>query len=134
VYEFYPDVYAASIETRAYWPILSSDLDIFLHWCVFCVRFHRVDLKAYRLHFSSKVWERLCIDITGSHPKSSRSNCFTFTLSDHFAKWTEAIAFRNHMATTAPRVFMVRVFSRFGAPHSCFIIVALSSSPTVFAT
>jgi len=112
VSEISPDFYTASIETRAYWPILSSDLDIFLRWCILCVRLHRVDLKAYRLHLSSNVWERLCIDIAGPHPKSSRSHRFTFTLSDHFAKGAEAIAFISRMATVAVRGFVVRVFSK----------------------
>ena len=62
-------------------------------------------------------WERVSIDITGPHPKSSRQNQYILTLVDHFSKWAEAIPLRNHTAPTVARALMVHVFSRFGAPR-----------------
>ena len=62
-------------------------------------------------------WERVSVDITGPHPKSSRQNQYILTLVDHFSKWAEAIPLRNHTAPTVARALMVHVFSRFGAPR-----------------
>ena len=62
-------------------------------------------------------WLRVSLDITGPHPRSSRSNQYILTLVDHFSKWAEAIPLRNHTAPTVARALMVHVFSRFGAPQ-----------------
>ena len=62
------------------------------------------------------VWERVSVDITGPHPKSSKMNQFILTLVDHFSKWAEAVPLRNHTAPTVARALMTHVFSRFGSP------------------
>jgi len=62
-------------------------------------------------------WLRVSVDITGPHPRSSKSNQFILTLMDHFSKWAEAIPLRNHTAPTVARALMTDVFSRFGAPQ-----------------
>jgi len=111
---------AASIQARAYWPTWSSDLDIFLRSCVPCARYHRGAIPrnaSLQPSLVGEVWERVSIDITGPHPKSSRSNCYILTLVDHFSKWAEAIPLRNHTAPVVARALMVHVFSRFGAPR-----------------
>ena len=58
----------------------------------------------------------MSVDITGPHPRSSRSNQYILTLVDHFYKWAEAIPLRNHTAPTVARALMTHVFSKFGAP------------------
>ena len=111
---------AASIQARAYWPTWSSDLDIFLRSCIPCARYHRGRIPrnaSLQPSLVGEVWERVSIDITGPHPKSSRSNCYILTLVDHFSKWAEAIPLRNHTAPVVARALMVHVFSRYGAPN-----------------
>jgi len=61
-------------------------------------------------------FERVCIDITGPHPRSLKGHVFLLTVMDRFTKWAEAIPLRNHTAPTVARALMANVFSRFGVP------------------
>jgi len=111
---------AASIQSRAYWPTWSSDLDTFLKECEPCARYHRGTVPrkaALCTPMVGEPWIRVSVDITGPHPRSSKSNQFILTLVDHFSKWAEAIPLRNHTAPTVARALMTHVFSKFGAPQ-----------------
>ena len=110
---------AATVQARAYWPSWSTDLDTYLKQCIPCARYHRgkipkhVKLQPFPV---GGPWERVSIDITGPHPKSSHQNEYILTCVDHFSKWAEAIPLRNNTAPTVARALMTHVFSRFGAP------------------
>jgi hypothetical protein len=111
---------ASAIQSRAYWPTWSSDLDLFLRQCIPCSRYHRgaVPRRApIQVSLVGEPWERVSVDITGPHPRSSRSNQYILTLVDHFSKWAEAIPLANHTAPVVARALMVHVFSKFGAPR-----------------
>jgi len=111
---------SAAVQLRVYWPSWSSDLDIFLRRCESCARYHRGVIPRHgslRPFFAGEPWERVSVDITGPHPRSARQNQYILTCVDHFSKWAEAIALRNHTAASVARVLMVHVFSRFGAPR-----------------
>jgi len=60
---------------------------------------------------------RVSVDITGSHPKSTRGNQYILTLVDHFSKWAEAMPIRNHTAFTVARQLMINVFTKYGVPQ-----------------
>jgi transposase InsO family protein len=60
--------------------------------------------------------ERLAIDITGPHPKSSAGHVYILTVLDPFTKWAEAVPLRNHEATTVARALTDQVFNRIGIP------------------
>jgi len=110
---------AAAIQSRAYWPTWSSDLDIFLKTCISCARYHRGKIPrqaTLQPSLVGEVWDRVSVDITGPHPLSSRSNKYILTLVDHFSKWAEAIPLRNHTAPVVAKALMTHVLSRFGAP------------------
>ena len=109
---------AAAIQARAYWPPWSSDLDDFLRRCEPCARYHRGKVKPQaklRPFPAGEPWERVSIDITGPHPRSSRQNQYILTCIDSFSKWAEAIPLKNQTAPTVARALMPHVFSRFGA-------------------
>ena len=111
---------AAAVQSRAYWPTWSSDLHLFVRQCESCARYHRGAVRpqvALQTPLVGEPWERVSVDITGPHPRSSRQNQYILTLVDHFSKWAEAIPLRNHTAPTVARALMVHVFSRFGAPR-----------------
>jgi len=111
---------AASVQSRAYWPTWSTDLEAFLKGCESCARYYRgYTPKKARLNASlvGEPWFRVSVDITGPHPRSSKSNQYILTLVDHFSKWAEAIPLRNHTAVSVARALMTHVFSRFGAPQ-----------------
>jgi len=110
---------AAGIQSRAYWPTWSSDLNMFLKTCVSCARYHRGSAprqSSLQPLLVGEPWERISIDITGPHPRSSRSNQYILTLVDHFTKWAEAIPLRNHTAPVVARALVNHVFCRYGAP------------------
>jgi len=109
----------AGIQSRAYWPTWSSDLDMFLKACVPCARYHHGNAPrnaSLQPLLVGEPWERISIDITGPHPHSSRSHQYILTLVDHFSKWAEAIPLRNHTAPVVARALMNHVFCRFGSP------------------
>ena len=111
---------AATVQARVYWPSWSTDLDTFLRECSVCARYYRGTAPrkvAMQTPLVGGPWLRVSLDITGPHPRSSRSNQYILTLVDHFSKWAEAIPLRNHTAPTVARALMVHVFSRFGAPQ-----------------
>ena len=110
---------SAAIQQRAYWPTWSSDLARFLQRCTTCVRYHRGSLPRHaemQTPLVGEPWEKVSIDITGPHPKSSKQNAYILTCVDHFTKWAEALPIPNHTATTVARTLVVHVFSRFGTP------------------
>ena len=110
---------AAAVQTRAYWPTWSSDLDQFMKQCVPCSRYHRGKIP-HKVEMQTPMvgepWERMSIDITGPHPRSSRGNIYILTMVDHFSKWAEAIPLSRHTAPVVARALMTHVFSRFGMP------------------
>jgi transposase InsO family protein len=110
---------AVAVQSRAYWPTWSTDLDAFMRQCEPCARYHRgvVPRQAeMQVSLVGEPWERISIDITGPHPKSSRGNVFILTLVDHFSKWAEAMPLSSHTAPVVARALMTHVFSRYGTP------------------
>jgi hypothetical protein len=110
---------AAASQSRVYWPFWSSDLSVFLRSCAVCAQYKRGKApRQTRLQTPpvGEPWERVSVDITGPHPRSSKGNQYMITLVDHFSKWAEAIAVPNHTAITVARVLVMQIFSRFGAP------------------
>ena len=104
---------ALAVQSRAYWPSWSSDVERFVKQCESCARYHRGAIPRRGGLCPSVVgepWERISIDITGPHPKSSRQNQFILTCVDHFTKWAEAIPLKNHTASTVARALMTHVF------------------------
>ena len=110
---------AAAVQARAYWPSWSADVVACLKKCHQCTRYHRgkpprqAELQTPRV---GEPWERISIDITGPHPRSSRGNIYILTIVDHFSKWAEALPIPNHTAVTVAKMLVTHVLSRFGAP------------------
>lgn len=110
---------SAAIQSRAYWPSWVSDMEKFLKQCTACARYHRGAIPrraGLQPTLVGEPWERISVDITGPHPRSSRQNQYILTCVDHFSKWAEAIPLANHTAVTVARALMTHIFSRFGSP------------------
>ena len=110
---------SAAVQSRSYWPSWSSDVESYIRRCTACTQYHRGALPKQAVlqnPIAEEPWERVSIDITGLHPKSSRQNVYILTLVDHFSKWAEAISIPKHTATTVAKALMVNVFARFGLP------------------
>ena len=111
---------AFAVQSRAYWLSWTFDVDSFIKQCEPCERYHRGAIPrrgGLCPTVVGELWDRVSVDITGSHLKSLRQNQFILTCVGHFTKWAEAIPLRNHTAVTVARVLMTHVFSRFGAPR-----------------
>ena len=114
-----PDRTAKQIQRRAYWVAWSKDVRTFIRGCEACARYTRSDAPHQGFLQAAPVgepWERVAIDITGPHPVSKSGNRFILTVLDHFSKWTEAFAIRNHEAVTVAKLLADQVFARFGIP------------------
>jgi len=110
---------SASVQSRAYWPSWSSNIESFVRKCAVCAQYHRGALlrqAALQMPVVGEPWERISIDMTGPHPKSSHKNVYILTLVAHFSKWAEAISNPNHTAATVAKALVVNVFSRYGIP------------------
>jgi len=110
---------AAILQARGYWPTWSADLASYVRRCRPCAQYHRGTLPRHaelQCPQAGEPWERVSIDITGPHPKSSRQNQYILTVVDHFSKWAEAIPTRDHTASTVARMLMTHVIPRYGAP------------------
>jgi len=66
-------------------------------------------------------WERIGVDVTGSHPRSSKGNVYIITTIDHFTKYAFAMPVRNHEATTVARFLVDKIFVQFGAPRQLLL-------------
>jgi len=109
----------AAIQSRAYWPCWVTDLDAFLRQREPCARYHREAISRHAGLQPTLVvepLERVSIDITGPHNRSSRQKQYILTCVDYFSKWAEALPLKNHTATTVARAIMTHIFFRFGAP------------------
>ena len=114
-----PDRTAKQVQRRAYWVAWGRDVKTFVRQCEPCVCYKRGEAPKQGLLQAAPVgepWERVAIDITGPHPVSKAGNRFILTVLDHFSKWTEAFAIRNHEATTVAKILADQVFARFGIP------------------
>jgi transposase InsO family protein len=110
----------SGIQLRAYWPTWKTDVDTFLRACEPCARYFRGRIHRQaplQTPLIGEPWQRVSVDITGPHPRSSNSKQYILTLVDHFSKWAEAIPLSNHTAPTVAKALMTHIFSRFGVPR-----------------
>ena len=69
---------SAAVQSRAYWPSWSTDIESYVKRCSVCAQYHRGALPkqaALQTPLAGEPWERVSIDITGPHPKS----CLLYT-------------------------------------------------------
>src|SRR6266536_1123451 len=107
------------VRRRAYWPGWSKDVQRFCQACQACARYKRGAPPRQGLLEpieTGSPFEKISIDITGPHPKSSKGNVYILTLMDQFSKWAEAYPIRNQEASTVARVLVNQVFTKFGFP------------------
>jgi predicted aspartyl protease len=107
------------VQRRGYWPGWMGSVARFCARCEQCCTYHRG--KPKRQGFLQPMalgepFERISIDITGPHPKSSAGHVFILTVVDAFTKWAEGFPIRNHEAHTVAQILVDQVFSRFGIP------------------
>ena len=108
------------VQSKAYWLGWSRYVEGVFRRCDRCARYYRGapkrqgELQAAPV---GEVFERLAIDVTGPHPKSSNGYVYIVTMLDLFSKWAFAFPVRNHEASTVAHLLVDRVFSVFGIPQ-----------------
>jgi len=110
---------AYEVGRRFYWHHWQSDVKRFCQRCVVCGSYHRGKLPRtapLQPIEAGAPFERLFIDLTGPHCKSTRGNVWILTCLDPYSKWVEAIPLRNKEAETVARVLVEQVLMRFGTP------------------
>ena len=107
------------VRRRAFWFGWRNDVRKFCRRCINCRSYHRGKLPrtaALRPIVAGAPFERLSIDLTGPHTRSSRGSVYIFTCIDPFTKWVEAFPLPNKEAVTVAKVLVEQVFCRFGVP------------------
>lgn len=109
----------AQVKKRAYWHGWTRVVETFLKRCVACAKYKRGKPTSQGKLQEMKVggpWERLGIDVTGSHPRSRNGFCYMLTVIDYFSKWADAYPMRNQEAGTIAKLLVEKVFSYQGVP------------------
>jgi hypothetical protein len=107
------------IRRRAFWLGWRGDVKRFCNRCADCNSYHRGKLSksaALQPIIAGAPFERLSIDLTGPHVRSSKGAVYILTCADPFTKWVEAFPIPNKEATTVAKVLVEQVFCRFGVP------------------
>jgi hypothetical protein len=95
------------------------DVVLFCRRCDACCRYHRGQLPrrgSLQPILAGAPFERMSIDLTGPHCRTSRGSVYILTCVDVFTKWTEAFAIPNKEAKVVARVLVEQVFCRLGIP------------------
>jgi hypothetical protein len=108
-----------AVKQRAYWVGWGADTRQFCQSCAECASYHRGSAPRQgplQQMTTGCPWERLGVDVTGPHPKSSRGHVYILTVIDYFSKWADAYQMRNQEATTVAKILVERLFAYFGTP------------------
>lgn len=107
------------IQKRAFWPTSTSDVDSFVKSCEAFARYHRGSIR-HQLPLQTppigEPWERVSIDITVQHPRSSSGKQYVLTVVDHFSKWAESISITNHSCQTVAKALTINVVTKYEIP------------------
>jgi len=113
------DKTTAKIQDLAYWVGYRKDIRESLKQCNICAQYHRGKIPrqmGLRSYLAGEPWERIFLNITGRHPKSSQGNVYILTMIDHFSRYALAFPIKDHTAPTVCRILMTKVFPVFGFP------------------
>ena len=97
------------LNRRAYWPGWAHDAESFVFACPDCSRFKQGKSQRQGEMQDMRVgapMERVSIDLTGPHVKSSKGNVYCLTIIDYFTRWAESYPLRNKEASTVAKVLV----------------------------
>src|SRR6218665_2668756 len=107
------------VRRRGYWVGWSADVKRYCRQCTECRQYWRGQPPKQGPPHTlpcGEPWERLSLDITGSHPRSRQGHVYILTVMDNFSKYVEAIPLANQEATTVAKALVETVILRYGAP------------------
>jgi transposase InsO family protein len=107
------------VRRRAYWIGWRNDVARFCRRCVECSSYHRGKLPrsgGLQPILAGAPWERISIDLTGPHPRTSRGSVYILTVICLFTKYAEAFPIPEKRADVVARVLVEQIFCRYGTP------------------
>ena len=103
-----------------YWPGMTSDVRRTVLSCEVCQQAkHSAEAPTSNRQrlYAGRLWQKLAIDLVGRLLQTARGNVWILVLTDHFTRWSDAIAIPDATAPTVAGVLEERVFCYFGLPE-----------------
>ena len=104
-----------------YWPGMTRDVRSLLARCEVCQAAKHGGAAATagtgRLH-CGRPWQVVAVDLVGPMPTTPRGNTWILVLTDHFTRWSDALAIPDATAPVVARALDERVFCYLGLPES----------------
>jgi len=104
---------------KYYWYEFREDVNLWVTACDRCATAKRSVKKPRAPLGDMRVGaplDRLCIDILGPLPVSTKGNKYVLVVCDSFTKWAEAFPIPDQTARTCAEVLVEQVITRLGSP------------------
>ena len=108
------------LQMRYFWYRMADDVKLWIQTCVVCQMRKGAGRPAkapLTIYLSGMPNERVALDVLGPMKQSAAGNLCILVMTDHFSKYTKAIAMPNQQARTVADVFDREWVSVFGAPR-----------------
>ena len=109
------------MQRKYYWYRMADDLKLWIQSCEVCQLRKKPGKPAkapMTIHLSGMPNERVMLDVLGPLAPSAAGNICVLVITDHFSKYTKAIAMPNQQAATIAAVLDKEWISVFGAPRT----------------
>ena len=110
----------APLRLSWYWPGMTRDGINTVAQCSICQKAkdngHPTSGGRRRLH-AGRPWQVVAVDLVGPMPSSGRGNNSMVVLTDHFPRWSDALAIGKATAEEVARALEERVFCYMGLPE-----------------
>ena len=110
----------AKVRLHWHWPGLTADVRRHVDTCTTCQQCKTVRGKTagQKQHlYVGRPWQQVAVDLVGPFQETERGNSWILVLTDHFTRWTDAIAIPDATASTVATTLDERVFAYFGVPE-----------------
>ena len=108
------------LQKRYFWYRMADDVKFWIQTCEICQLRKGAGKPAkapFTIYLSGMPNERVALDVLGPLAPSASGNICILVMTDHFSKYTKAIAMPNQQACTVANVFDREWVSVFGAPR-----------------
>ena len=109
----------ANCRRRFLWPRMVRDVEMHVRTCSVCGQYKTVGKRRrapMKTHVVGLPMERVCIDIVGPFPESTRGNKYALVVTDWFTKYVEIYPMPNQEAVMVAEIMTKQFFSRYGVP------------------
>ena len=103
-----------------YWPGMARDVKQAVLTCEVCQAAKHGTAQrcaGKRRLYAGRPWQTVAVDLVGPMPLSDRGNSWILVVSDHFTRWSDALAIPDGTAAVVARVLDERLFCYFGLPE-----------------